>query len=90
MVKTVAIIYLLMNMTGYYLMKIDKERARRNKYRISEKNLWLVAVLSGAAGMALGMKTFRHKTRHIQFKWGLPVLALIEAGLFLYFINLLS
>ncbi|WP_026584345.1 DUF1294 domain-containing protein [Bacillus sp. J33] len=90
MIKTIAFIYLLMNVIGFYLMKLDKEKAKKNQYRISEKNLWLVAFLSGAAGMAFGMNTFRHKTKHLQFKMGLPVLAFLEAGLILYLIIQLS
>ncbi|UOE54635.1 DUF1294 domain-containing protein [Bacillus sp. CMF12] len=90
MVNTIALIYLLMNVIGFYLMKLDKEKAKRNQYRISEKNLWITAFLSGAAGMTLGMKTFRHKTKHVQFKWGLPILAMLEAGLLVYLVILLS
>ncbi|EFV77159.1 hypothetical protein HMPREF1013_02531 [Bacillus sp. 2_A_57_CT2] len=37
MVKTIALIYLIMNVAGFYLMKLDKEKAKRNQYRISEK-----------------------------------------------------
>ncbi|MBN8200795.1 MULTISPECIES: DUF1294 domain-containing protein [Bacillaceae] len=90
MVNTIALIYLVMNVAGFYLMKLDKEKAKRNQYRISEKNLWITAFLSGAAGMTLGMKTFRHKTKHVQFKWGLPILAMLEAGLLVYLVILLS
>lgn len=90
MVKTIALFYLIMNVAGFYLMKLDKEKAKRNQYRISEKNLWITAILSGAAGMTFGMKTFRHKTKHVQFKWGLPILAMLEAGLLVYLIILLS
>ncbi|PAE24158.1 MULTISPECIES: DUF1294 domain-containing protein [Bacillaceae] len=90
MIKTIALIYLMMNVIGFYLMKLDKEKAKRSEFRISEKNLWITAFLSGAAGMAFGMKTFRHKTKHVQFKWGLPFLALLEAGLLMYLIIQLS
>ncbi|MDF2038858.1 DUF1294 domain-containing protein [Cytobacillus oceanisediminis] len=90
MVNTIALIYLIMNVAGFYLMKLDKEKAKRNQYRISEKSLWITAFLSGAAGMTLGMKTFRHKTKHVQFKWGLPILAMLEAGLLVYLVILLS
>ncbi|MBX9973286.1 DUF1294 domain-containing protein [Cytobacillus firmus] len=90
MVNAIALIYLIMNVAGFYLMKLDKEKAKRNQYRISEKKLWITAFLSGAAGMTLGMKTFRHKTKHVQFKWGLPILAMLEAGLLVYLVILLS
>ncbi|MBT2691220.1 DUF1294 domain-containing protein [Bacillus sp. ISL-47] len=90
MIKLIVLIYLVMNLAGFVLMKLDKEKAKRNQYRISERNLWLVAFFSGAAGMTIGMNTFRHKTKHLQFKMGLPFLALLEAGLILYLIIQLS
>jgi uncharacterized membrane protein YsdA (DUF1294 family) len=82
--------YILINLAGFILMKIDKERARNHHYRISEKTLWLTAIFGGAAGMTLGMNQFRHKTKHLQFKIGLPVLGLAELGLILYIVAILS
>lgn len=90
MLKIIIFFYLVMNLAGFYLMKIDKRRAKMNRYRISENTLWLVAVLFGAVGMTFGMQIFRHKTKHLQFKMGLPILALIEIGLILYLLKLLS
>ena len=54
----------------------DKRRARKRNYRISEKTLFLTAALGGAAGGAVGMRTFRHKTKHWYFRLGFPALAL--------------
>ncbi|QED48880.1 DUF1294 domain-containing protein [Cytobacillus dafuensis] len=82
--------FIIMNLVGLYIMKVDKKKAKLNQYRISEGTLWLVAFLFGAVGMTLGMKLFRHKTKHFQFKYGLPFLSIVEIGLFLYLINLLS
>jgi uncharacterized membrane protein YsdA (DUF1294 family) len=67
-------------------MGIDKKRARKNQYRISEKNLWIMAIFGGAIGMTIGMQLFRHKTKHIAFKLGFPFLALVEIGLLIYFL----
>ncbi|PLR77760.1 DUF1294 domain-containing protein [Bacillus sp. V3-13] len=69
------------NIIGLFLMGNDKRRAQKGEYRISEKTLWTWAVLGGAFGMTAGMYMFRHKTKHLQFKFGLPLLALIEAFL---------
>lgn len=80
----------MINLVGFYLMMIDKKKAKNHQYRIRESTLWLVALFFGAIGMTLGMKTFRHKTKHFQFKYGLPVLSLLEIGLLLYAFNLLS
>lgn len=72
------------------MMNVDKKRAIKHQYRISEGTLWLIAILFGAVGMTLGMKAFRHKTKHLHFKVGLPLLSMIEIVLFLYIYNVLS
>lgn len=73
-----AIYILLMNIIGFFIMMADKRKAVNQQYRISEKNLWTVAVLFGAAGMTVGMNMFRHKTKHAQFKIGLPLLTAVQ------------
>ena len=90
MLKILILCFLIMNFIGFYLMKIDKQKAKAKQYRISESTLWLVALFFGAVGMTLGMKTFRHKTKHTQFKFGLPMLSILEIALLLYVFNLLS
>lgn len=59
-------------------MYIDKGRAIKNQYRISEKTIWTISFLGGAAGALLGMKWFKHKTKHFSFKWGLPSLTIFQ------------
>ena len=59
-------------------MGIDKRRARRGKWRVSERALFLPAVLGGALGGTLGMRAFRHKTRHWYFRWGFPLLLALQ------------
>lgn len=90
MLYILMIYFIIINLAGFYIMRADKAKARKNEYRISENTLWLVAIFLGATGMTLGMKTFRHKTKHLQFKFGLPTLALFEIALIVYFLNLLS
>ncbi|WP_139378408.1 DUF1294 domain-containing protein [Mesobacillus jeotgali] len=80
----------LINLAAFILMGADKQRAMNNQYRISEKTLWNVAFFGGAIGAATGMKHFRHKTKHSQFKYGLPALAIIEIGIYIYFFMLLA
>ncbi|KAB2338787.1 DUF1294 domain-containing protein [Cytobacillus depressus] len=84
MINTIITLFFIMNLVGLYLMKIDKKKAKARQFRIRESTLWLVAFLFGAVGMTIGMKTFRHKTKHSQFKYGLPILSIIEIVLFLY------
>ena len=73
---------LIINLFGYSLMGIDKSRAKKNQYRISERTLWLVALFGGAIGTTVGMERFRHKTKHLSFKLGFPVLAVIQIVVF--------
>ena len=72
-------VYLLaVNLTAFAVMGMDKRRAKRGTWRISEKALFLPAVLGGALGGTLGMRFFRHKTRHWYFRWGFPLLLLLQ------------
>lgn len=59
-------------------MGIDKKRARRHAYRISEKTLWTLAVIGGGTGAFLAMIKFRHKTKHASFHIGFPLLMVIQ------------
>jgi uncharacterized membrane protein YsdA (DUF1294 family) len=62
----------------------DKRLARHGRRRISESSLLLYSLLGGAVGGMLGMYVFRHKTRNFKFKWGLPLILILQAGLLLY------
>ncbi|KQB92280.1 putative membrane protein [Geobacillus sp. PA-3] len=62
----------------FFAMGLDKYKARRHRFRIAERTLWLLAWLGGAFGAMAGMYTFRHKTRHRVFRYGLPLLAAAE------------
>lgn len=68
----------VINIIGLTIMGIDKQKARQGKYRIPEATLWTVAIIGGAVGATIGMYFFRHKTKHTNFKIGLPILALID------------
>ena len=72
---------ILINLTGFSMMGIDKRRARKHMWRISEQNLFLAAILGGSVGTLVGMYTFRHKTRHWYFVVGMPLILLAEAAL---------
>ena len=69
---------LIINGTAFLMMGLDKGRARRNQWRISERSLFLPAVLGGSLGTLLGMKTFHHKTKHWYFRFGIPVLLVLQ------------
>lgn len=86
----VLIVYLLViNLIGYALMGVDKKRAVRGAWRISEASLFTVALLGGALGCTLGMNHFRHKTRHWYFKYGMPAILVVQTGLLVIMIAFL-
>ena len=80
----------IINIIGFALMGIDKKRAIRGAWRISEASLFLVAFLGGALGCTLGMRHFRHKTRHWYFKYGMPAVFAVQVFLVLFLYNSLS
>lgn len=72
--KYLWIYLLIINALGFLLMRIDKQKAIRGRWRIPEATLMAVAALGGSIGSLLGMYTFRHKTKHIKFTLGIPVI----------------
>lgn len=81
----ILIIYLsTINLFAFTLMGIDKEKARRGAWRIPEKHLFLSVILGGSIGGILGMRFFRHKTKHWYFKYGFPLIFLLQVGLGLF------
>jgi uncharacterized membrane protein YsdA (DUF1294 family) len=68
----------IVNMLGFFVIAIDKQKAKKGKWRIAESTIWLVSLLGGAIGAMLGMQLFRHKTKHRLFRYGLPFLALFD------------
>jgi len=69
------------NIVSFFLMGVDKRRARKGKWRISEKMLFISAGCFGALGGVLGMHIFRHKTQHWYFKVFFPVMLVVQAAL---------
>ncbi|MBP3234933.1 MAG: DUF1294 domain-containing protein [Oribacterium sp.] len=75
----VSIPYLIViNVIAFLLYGIDKEKARKGRWRISEKELILVAVIGGSVGAFFGMHFFHHKTRHWYFRYGIPVIVILQ------------
>lgn len=84
MIKYLMYYIILLNIMGFVIMYIDKEKAKKNKWRIRERTLLLVAILGGSIGSYIGMKKFKHKTKHAKFKYGIPIIILIQLWAFLY------
>ncbi len=74
------------NLAGLVSMKVDKRRAIRHQWRISEATLFLIALLGGSLGSIIGMQLFRHKTKHWYFVWGMPAIFFIELALVLWIV----
>ena len=72
------VVLIVMNLLAFALMGIDKMKAKSGAWRIPEKTLFLVTALFGGLGGTLGMKVFRHKTKHWYFKWGFPALLVVQ------------
>ena len=69
------------NGLAFLLCGIDKWKARRERWRIPEKTLFLSAILGGSVGFLLGMHLFRHKTKHKSFTIGMPLILAAQIGL---------
>ena len=73
------LIYLIIvNALSFLLMLIDKQKAKKDRWRIPEKTLIAAALLGGSLGGIAGMKLFRHKTKHPKFSIGLPVILAVQ------------
>ncbi|TMV48961.1 DUF1294 domain-containing protein [Paenibacillus mesophilus] len=70
--------WLAINVVGFFLFGLDKLKAVRKERRVPEKRLFLIAALGGAAGAWIGMRSFRHKTKHASFTFGVPALLLLN------------
>jgi len=76
--------FLGINAVTFIVYGIDKYKAKKAKWRISEATLLLLAVLGGSIGAWMGMKVWHHKTMHKKFKYGIPAILLIQIALMAY------
>lgn len=72
---------LLINALSFLLMLVDKRKAIKNRWRISERTLFLTALSGGSLGILAGMYLFRHKTRHRAFIIGIPGILIVQCAL---------
>ena len=79
---TVLLVWLaVINLLTFIVYGADKHRARKGKWRVPEKTLFLLPLLGGSIGALLGMRVFHHKTRHWYFVWGIPAILLAQIAL---------
>lgn len=80
----IAIIYfVIINVVTFFMYGIDKWRAKRSKWRVSEATLIGMAIIGGSIGAWLGMKVWHHKTLHKKFRYGIPVIMTAQIALVL-------
>lgn len=79
---TVLLVWLAaVNLVTFAVYGIDKAKAKRGAWRVPEKTLFLLPLLGGSLGALLGMKVFRHKTKHWYFVWGIPLILVAQIAL---------
>lgn len=83
--KNIIIYFILINIIGFLIMYIDKQKAKKGKWRIPEKTLFIITALGGGIGTIAGMCTFRHKTQKVAFVVGFPVITILEIICIIYF-----
>lgn len=86
MFKILLIYLTVINFIGFLVMFIDKSRAIHKEWRIPERTLLLISVIGGSIGMFAGMHVFRHKTKHLKFTLGVPLIFILQiiAAVYLY------
>ena len=75
------------NIVSFFLYGIDKYKAKKNKWRISEATLLMIAVIGGSIGAWVGMRIWHHKTMHKKFKYGIPVIIIFQVALAVYLLT---
>ena len=87
MLKAILIYLLAVNALTFIVYGIDKYKAKHDNWRISEATLLLLAVFGGSIGAWFGMKVWHHKTMHKKFKYGVPVILLLQVALAVWIIT---
>lgn len=83
----IAAYLIIVNLVGFLMMGIDKRKAIKGAFRIPEATLFIVALIGGSIGSIAGMYTFRHKTRHFSFVYGMPAILILQIVLVILLLN---
>lgn len=84
--KMILIYLLIVNAAGFLVMTADKLFAKTNSWRVPERTLMGMAAIGGSIGVWAAMYVVRHKTKHMKFVIGVPVILAVQTGIFLYFV----
>ncbi len=80
---------LVINIVSFFLYGIDKYKAKKGRWRISEATLLMMAVIGGSIGAWVGMRLWHHKTMHKKFKYGIPLIIILQVCLVVYLHSIL-
>lgn len=83
--KYIPLYIAVINIIGFFEVYLDKEKSKKKQWRIPESRFFLIALALGGLGVLSGMYTFRHKTKHIKFTFGIPIIIIIQIVLWYYF-----
>ena len=78
------IYFVISNVITFFMYGVDKWKAKKSKWRIREAALLGLAVLGGSIGAWLGMKVWHHKTQHKKFRYGIPVIIIVQLAIIGY------
>lgn len=84
--RNIIMYFIIINVIGFLIMFIDKQKAKKGAWRVPEKALFIITALGGGIGTISGMYAFRHKTQKLQFVVGLPFITILEIILAIYWI----
>ena len=84
-VQNIIIYFIVINLIGFAVMFIDKQKAKRGSWRIPENTIFIITAIGGGIGTIAGMYIFRHKTKKWTFTIGLPVLLILDILAIIYF-----
>lgn len=84
MIKAILFFIVLINVIGFTVIGIDKNRAVKRKWRIREKDFFYITILGGGIGVYTGMRFYRHKTKHRLFMWGIPAIMILQICIFYF------
>lgn len=87
-IEQLILIYLIaINVVTFFMYGIDKWKAKRSKWRISEATLLGMAIIGGSIGAWLGMRMWHHKTMHKKFQFGIPLIIVAQIALLIWIIS---
>ena len=77
-VRTIIIVFVILNVLAFLIMHYDKNNARRGKKRVSEASLLTLAAIGGSVGILVSMYVYHHKTKKKRFKFGIPLIIILQ------------